>query len=416
MKILTTTLSLIILFSFTLNAQEVTDSVSMGGGYTNDVYYSMADGEVENVSNSNWTVAFSTGSQTSQILINGGKGVQLWQTNMDTADFNTTLDTTGHEAWQELYDNDTSWYLSSFETNATGHPDYGWGTYNNTNHTIFGDDVFLIKTLDSDYLKVWIEKKELGEVIMRYASLDNSFDTVVNYQASDLSNKYFVYYDMDVHLFNDREPANTNWDILFTRYHPAEFWGTGQIATGVFNSIHTEVAEVRNVSTSSSMPSDGIYSSDRNVIGYDWKELNFMDFTFDMIPDLSYFLKTSNNDIYKLYFTRFDGTATGVSEFNKEFLQNVTAIDETSTDLALYGLYPNPSSDNVVVLFESNEAKSNNVTIYSVSGKKVFNQDVAVAKGLNSLSIPLNNIETGIYFVHLSNGSTIVKEKLMVTK
>ena len=74
-KLLLSTLGLLALVS--AKSQQVSDMISTGSGYTNAVFYSLENGEVANVSNEDWDVAFNTSLFAVDIRINGGKGVEL---------------------------------------------------------------------------------------------------------------------------------------------------------------------------------------------------------------------------------------------------------------------------------------------------------------------------------------------------
>jgi hypothetical protein len=68
---------IITLISFTYSAQ-VYDSVFLQSGYTNQSYYNLNSGEVANVDNENWDLAFSLSAYGSSIRINGKTGTELY--------------------------------------------------------------------------------------------------------------------------------------------------------------------------------------------------------------------------------------------------------------------------------------------------------------------------------------------------
>ena len=107
-----------------LKAQE---TVEMGAGYANDVYYSLENGVVKTEPATNWDLAFSTGTYTSTIRINGGHGMTIKQ--YPGQDSFEDLDTAGYYTWDELYDSELEWLSGSFED---------WGTYNPNNHYVYG--------------------------------------------------------------------------------------------------------------------------------------------------------------------------------------------------------------------------------------------------------------------------------------
>ena len=65
------------------------NQLSLNSGYTNQSFYSMQNGEVLNTSNQDWDIAFSTGSFSSTIRTNDGKGVELYTYQLgDTSAWN----------------------------------------------------------------------------------------------------------------------------------------------------------------------------------------------------------------------------------------------------------------------------------------------------------------------------------------
>jgi len=68
-------LSMIIIGSFNVRAQgQIFDVVSIGPGYTNQSFYSLANGEISNELNTNWDLAFQiSGFQaTIRIILTAG--------------------------------------------------------------------------------------------------------------------------------------------------------------------------------------------------------------------------------------------------------------------------------------------------------------------------------------------------------
>ncbi len=142
------------------------DSITMGAAYADEVFYSLENGIVKTSPRSSWDIAFSTNPMSSTILTNEGYGVELYA--YPNGDYSAweSIDTTGLYQWPVLYNSDTSWYYGAFDRNDLGHPDYGWGVYNMQTHDVMGDSLFIIKTGDGTFQKIFIEKR---------AAMSNSF-------------------------------------------------------------------------------------------------------------------------------------------------------------------------------------------------------------------------------------------------
>ena len=72
---------------------------------------------------------------------------------------NAQLDTAGISNWAKMYKSTASWEEGAFMAHATEHPDYGWGTYNMLTHGLIGDSIYIVKTVEGNYKRVWIREK-----------------------------------------------------------------------------------------------------------------------------------------------------------------------------------------------------------------------------------------------------------------
>ena len=111
----------------------------------NDIYYRLSDGLTTPVARATWDIAFSVAAREAAILTNGGSGVTLKAypvtPNWTWAD---AIDTTGYHNWTALNNSDTTWVEGAFNMNATGHPNYGWGVYNEVTHNLNGVSLYII--------------------------------------------------------------------------------------------------------------------------------------------------------------------------------------------------------------------------------------------------------------------------------
>ncbi|MCB9256192.1 MAG: T9SS type A sorting domain-containing protein [Chitinophagales bacterium] len=395
-------------------AQVVEDSISMGPNYTNDVYYSLNDGTVKEVGGANWTVAFYNSAMSAAIMINEARGVALWNASENTADFASITDTTGLSTWTQLHDEDSTWdAYSAFEDDALGgNANYGWGEYNFTTHLISASRVFVLKTIDERFFKVMVVQKETGTFTYRYASLDNSFDTTMLIYPADMLDRNYAYLNMDNHTLLDIEPNNNNWDIVFNKYS-TDLGFAFYPVTGVQLNVGVQVAKILGEEVSSASYLGETFLPNKNIIGYDWKYLIGNMPPYYLVDSLTYFIKTNNDDIYKLYFTAFEGGSTGKVKFNKEFITNITSIVDLN-EVNIASIYPNPCRTKANVLIQADKNTKVSVEIYSVLGNLQYQNKLDLNAGLNDLSLDLTNYENGLYLVQIIEGNTRKTEKLIV--
>ena len=141
-----------------VSAQGVYDTVSIFTGYAHQSYYSLNAGEIANIDNSDWDIAFDASGYGSTIRINGAIGTELYKyPDGDTSDW-ATLDTAGISSWPMVYDSDTTWAGGAFNTGKTSNPmDLGWGIYSTITHHVLGDSLFVIKLNNGSMKKLQIE-------------------------------------------------------------------------------------------------------------------------------------------------------------------------------------------------------------------------------------------------------------------
>lgn len=291
------------------------DSISMGTGYAQDVYYSMENGIISTSDRSGWDIAFSTNPMSSTVLINEGYGVELYNYPNGDMDAWDNVDTMGMAFWPPMFNSDTSWYNGAFDRNSTGHPDYGWGVYNSQTHDVIGDSLFVIRLSDGSLKKIFIEKRAAmsNSFSIKYADLDGTTESK-EINCNDYAAKNFIYLNLTSGTILDIEPDSESWDIMFTRYHDESI---PYIVTGVLSNMEVECAEVRDTDPADADPETAEFTTDISTIGADWKRFDMGSFTYVMEEDLCYFVKSGDNT-YKLIFTGTDGSATGTTSFEIE--------------------------------------------------------------------------------------------------
>ena len=342
-------LFLFLFIPWAVMAQEV-DSVYMGTNYENDVYYSLETGMMGMETAAEWDIAFSTGAFSSGILINDGNGALLkTYPNGDTADW-STLDTAGYSQWPEMYNHENDWAVSAFERHALGHPDYGWGVYDMTTHNVTGDSLYVLKLTDGSFKKVWIEQKVSTQntYYFRYADLDGENEQQAEFEVNPYTSKNFVYYSLTNDDQIDREPLKDSWDLLFTRYISMINGETPYIVTGVLNNLNTPVAEYASVDPDFMDYQPADFDTAKSVIGYDWKEFDMGSFTYTVDDSLVYFVESHNGAVYKLRFTKFEGSSTGKVVFEKSLI-STTDVEEFVAQESPFKAFPNPATDRLTI-------------------------------------------------------------------
>jgi len=78
---------------------------------------------------------------------------------------------------------------------------------------------------------------------------------------------------------------------------------------------------------------------------------------------------------------------------------------------------PNPVTDYITIQLSSENASSLKIALYDHSGKTVYEKNVKIVAGDNSIQImDVKNITSGMYYIKLSIGDEIFTDKLIVAK
>jgi len=134
------------------------------------------------------------------------------------------------------------------------------------------------------------------------------------------------------------------------------------------------------------------------------------------IPVLNTLVGIGGNSQVKFRFAfKSNGTnendGFALDDFN---ISTIVGIKDQIAGAASFGLYPNPTRDNVTISFNNVETGNYNLTIEDVKGQKVVNEVITVSNSNSTKKVNTSQFEKGVYFVRLINGSTIVTKKLVV--
>ena len=394
------------------------NQLSLNSGYTQQSFYSMQNGEVLNISNQDWDLAFSTGSFSSAIRTNDGKGVELYTYQSgDTSAWGNISNSDINNLPTLMFNSDTSWQYGAFDINQTGGFDYGWGIYNIQTHHLIGDSLFLVKTINGNWKKLWIKNKILGEYQIRYADIDGNNEIITTIPAQNYSDKSFIYYSLDNNLILDREPSKEDWDITFTKYMTLYPTSQGTFmpysVTGTFQNEGVTVAQADNISSPFTYSNYSLhtFSNMINTIGFDWK---IFQGSYVIINDRCYFVRDQLDNIWRLTFVNFEGTSTGNIEFNTELI--VGTKIEYLEEIQTFKIYPNPvkSGEKITLVYDLKSIKAKNIVkIHDISGNEVYKAELE-GNSLKLHEIDTRHLKKGIYIITININGTESSDRIVI--
>jgi len=432
------------------------DSVAMGVGYANDVFYELKNGSTKLQAGNDWHLAFQMTvfgepNFNASIRANHAKtGLEVYELAKSvTATSFANLsgaDTIGKTAPAlQLLNNDTSWGTGALYQNRNTADlfSYGWGEYSGTSgtppHSVNGICVYLLKEANGTAFKLWIQKyvsTPLDSVhyTFRIAKLDGSADKTVSVYRKDLNSNYsdrlFAYYNIDSNTVSSREPSRQTWDVLFTQYKQLIPDGMGGFIpyslTGVLTNQSAEVADVRqmDVNDPAHLLNYKTYPRTSHIdeIGSDWKVYvnPGPNGYYHLDSNTSFFIKTkTDNGYYQLVFTRFDGSSPagqGKIVFNKRYLGSAVGVKNVaSASVNAWYVSPNPASNNASVMIDAKAATpSARLIIMDMAGRTVLNSPIAVHQGMNAFGFNTSAMPSGMYAVTVTGGDWKMSTRLVV--
>ncbi len=421
-----------------LSAQNIkSDSISMGFGYSNDIFYNLSTGQKDTALNTNWHIAFATRPvqppanvmRSTTIRTNSARKVALYKSNFTASQWKN-FDTTGYTTWMQLNNGDSSWDVAAFNAdyNPSNASDYGWGTYNMNSHNVEGANKLYLLTIGSGanavYKKIIIQGLLYDSVwVYTYANIDGTDSTTQKINKRNYKGKLFAYHNMLTKTTIDREPSQP-WDLLFTYYRANAIYPNMPSANGTYNFMGILQAPQLSTARVVGIPKDKAdtinvtsYSKRISTIGWDWKVTPFGPppaGNWDITDSLTYFIKRDKDSvIYKISIDKFANNPVQVVAFNvKTIWQKLaTGINKISSVNQIL-LYPNPTRNNITVSFPSSLSTQNtSLTVTDIAGKIITNVSNINS---NEITIDVLGYNKGIYFISIKANEYSALQKFIV--
>lgn len=407
-------LSVVILIKSSVAQDIVYDEITMSPGNTDMVFYDMENGTVSSVLQSSWDIAFEVTPMGSTIRINGGSGCELMlYGGIETWD---NIDASVIETLPKIYNDPSNWELGAYSQGGDGVFDIGWGLYNIVTHIVTGNKVFILKLSDGTLKKTKITSLEAGEFKYVYANIDGSESQELSVVQSDYSDKNFVYFNFENEMLMDLEPVNTSWDMVFLKYLADVGGGFYYPVTGCLANKNVMGQQLDGLFDPFN---DGEFNSElntdlANTIGYDWKDYDMDLGAYILADDRCYFVSEVNGVTWRVVFTAFEGSATGIIELGKIFEEApINDVSDFNSKDAQdeFTLYPNPSSSGQVSLKLNNNSIAS-VYIYNAMGSLV-SAPLAV-NGERTLNLQVNDLSQGVYLVEVRSSERAYFKQLII--
>ncbi len=125
------------------------------------------------------------------------------------------------------------------------------------------------------------------------------------------------------------------------------------------------------------------------------------------------------NTSHTIYYNVNGGAVTQANitgAINNALAAVVTGIKESSSNDFKARILPNPVSNELKLTFSLIEAREMNIEIFNSLGQKVKTVNNSTVNGNNEMTINVEDLSTGNYFVKLNNGKSSSNVKFIISR
>jgi hypothetical protein len=281
---------------------------------------------------------------------------------------------------------------------------------------VTGDKIYVVKLRDGSWKKFQIQSVVIKTYTFRYANLDGSGAVSKTLNKDNAGGAPFMYFSFKTGDF--LTAVQKQWDLFFSRYITVIYDNTGTptnyAVVGTLSAPGVQVAEARGIDPVT-VKFDSYKDSLKrtaDVIGHDWKVFTN---AWSVPADLVFFVKTLSGDIWKIRFISFGGATTGEAIFEKTLVTPISAVEDFSSAIRSFGVFPNPASGQLNVTLEAENVIENaEFRLLDLSGKVLQSWQTSVLPGLNALELKGLFAAPGLHILQMQDGQNSISTKVVV--
>jgi hypothetical protein len=287
--------------------------------YSKQIYYDIEKNEVvRTVERSSWDLAFESAPGGIHILTNTASKVTVAKTGeTDFANVTDLSAMTLNFKWDDASGNEDSLALKDWISGGVP-----------TNEVFVVDRGEKPNLVARGVKKLKIISVSSTEFVIQFANMNGTdFQTMT---IPKNQNKHFTAFSFDNGgQLVEVEPDKTKWDFVFTQYLATFYDLSPQLSYSV-NGILINRNECKGVKVFDKEFSEissadiGAYplNDSANVIGFEWKQYDFDEATYAVVPGMNYILQSKSGLYYKMRMIDFYSTTglKGSPRFEFELL------------------------------------------------------------------------------------------------
>ena len=275
----------------------VHESLSLGADYSTQYYYNLREQKIVHSSKvSSWDLAFENSKDGIGVYLNGGDGLALVETKK--TDFS---DITRYDC------DDEQWFQDDPNGDAKESAIGDWNKDQTSR-----DKIYIIRLNSSNTETRTLKLHKVTDDYYEFEVGKIGSNQTTSCKIYKDPTRVYSYYDLEkMETVLDVEPIKESWDILFTRYGftfyeedpPLPYIVTGVLGNPMTTAFKDSTSSFYDIG--SEIIGQGTLSSDRDVIGYDWKRYDFDLGLYHIHQEYNYIIKTQNEEYFKLRFLSF---------------------------------------------------------------------------------------------------------------
>ncbi|MBC7426225.1 MAG: HmuY family protein [Bacteroidia bacterium] len=280
--------------------------LNMGADYNKQIFFDLGTNTFKTNEISDWDICFDAKPSGYGVFINNGTNVLAKKTGSYSP-----LDVTYEDTFNiNLYDEQTGDLYKSAIGDWTKYVrDFGGGPVNGIFILDLGN-----KLLTKDrYKKISIIRSDDTSYSIKYCNLNEAkWETYTIAKSKTENFTYFSFKGLG-QIVKNVEPEKNTWDLEFTQYKHI-FYNQGPDpfpykVTGILinpNHVSVYIDSVTNFNDlTPAICSNLKLSSRRDIIGYNWKTIDFGTYNYSVNSNINYIIKDTEGKIYKLRFLDF---------------------------------------------------------------------------------------------------------------
>jgi len=266
------------------------ETIPLEPNYQNQVFYDLSQSSISSINiKSEWDIGIFLDSNF-KIILNSANFSKVWVTDYN---FNDSVYIANAQwSWDAPSGNHDSLAFQSIDTSKVYILDRGL----NINGSSMGMYKVQFLELNTSFLRVKTSQIEVFNDTILDITLDQ--------------NKLFTPFSFSSLKVVNISPEINNWDLLFTQYtrlftNPQiEYLVTGVLINDKTTQVAVDTINDFNQINYSSL-SDYQFLSQRDIIGYNWKEFNFETNLYSVKDNINFVIRDFEGKYYKMRFIDF---------------------------------------------------------------------------------------------------------------